>query len=174
MTSPNYAADSDSDSDVSAIDFNENYTKKYFDNKTDKLIKHFTSKIKRMVLLFRKKMPDDVQIERVQNNISVIAQIHPILPLENVGPYLYQYRKEIKDKEYDKCINQNYDEYINATTSFKREEMSYLIECVRKIANILTEEEMDAVHDVLIDLLSYYCVYIAMDKYKEKHNISEY
>ena len=130
--------------------------------KPEDYLESFLRSIKQLTVALSRMSPDDATIWRVKERVISACDLFPVTVLQDVGAYLYKFRKQIYDNDEKFFIDRAYDDELSKSEdSTKAESLKYLIPKIKemwlKMNKIDRKELMSQVAKLLDDYLEYTC-----------------
>ncbi len=122
----------------------------------------FNRIIKRLTVDLHARHPEDATIWRAKERIMLAIDQWPFYIIDEVGRYLYAYRKQILAGDAVFFMETGFDAELEAGIDRGQVELTaYIIPCVKASAMTLTLEERREYFQMVQDLLDDYIEYLA-------------
>ena len=124
-------------------------------------IETFNSTLRILVRSLAGRLPNDVQITRIQKSIVLVIDTLPLYALEQVGPYLYKYKDSLAREDIDFFLANDYqDELSAAKDANKRDAAAFLIPKLKECAASMSRDEQEECKSLALDMLVSYMEYL--------------
>jgi len=137
------------------------------DHQLDKILElqtDFNTNLYNIIYLYIRHAPFSDSISLVRNNMGNITKILLTNPdekvIETVGPHIYEYRTEIKLRDWDSLFE------IDIKSKIESNEMGFdVIALMRSVKNLILKSKekntslAKSIETILDDMLSIYCEY---------------
>lgn len=128
----------------------------------------YNSSIKALARVYALKKKGTFEEEQAYRNITrlgIISSEETMWMIQNTGPYIFKYRDIIKNRDWQKVMDMEFEEeqnYYKSTNDgsnpkHTKKAMKGKIDFIKKIFVDAKEEEQEAMLDYLQELLSSYC-----------------
>jgi hypothetical protein len=109
-----------------------------------------------------------LKTNRVKERVSLLISNAPLAVLENAGPYILKYAKNIKDRDEKFFMNVDLSEHYNGENA---KDIVEIINKIRKIYKQCNMKEKEYLCDLSDDLLITYCSYLSHQREIEKMHL---
>jgi hypothetical protein len=128
----------------------------------------FNHTLKVLTCDLARRYPNDAMVYRAEKRIMAVVDFYPLFVIDEVGPYLYKYRKQIfalHDANAAAAaeaffMDNTYDTDLKASVNQEKADMvSYIIpkakECARSLPALEKQQYIDAIVSLLDDYIEY-------------------
>lgn len=131
----------------------------------EKNFNNFNKKIKQIFNLLTPEFDDIIFFDNIKQKVFLASSSNPAFLLQEVGPEIFKYRDDIKNKNYDSLLKLIVN--ICSQPDLIKNDRKEILDCVNRINTIWNdydEEEKNDLHKIFLNLLSEYCQYLKNKK----------
>lgn len=121
----------------------------------DSTIKKFNNSLRRLLTCVGQVI-DDPELEQIRMAANQAIAANDLFAINNIGPYLFQYKEKIFDGDIDYFLNADLGEEVR--------EMDDIIAKVRIAWSKCNEEEQSALYDIIHAMATLYLEYVLLEK----------
>jgi len=100
-----------------------------------------------------------LKTNRIKERVSLLIDNAPLTVLEQAGPYILKYAKNIKNRDGEFFMNADFSE--NYSNDENKKDIVTVINRIRKIYKKCSTKEKEYICDLCDDLLITYCKYLS-------------
>lgn len=121
----------------------------------DIIIKKFNNSLRNLLTCVGQVI-NDSELEQMRLVFSQAMAVNDLFAVNNIGPYLFQYKEKIFDGDIDYFLNANLGEEVR--------EMDDIIAKVRVAWSKCNEKEQSALYDIIHTMATLYLEYVLLEK----------
>jgi hypothetical protein len=129
------------------------------------LVDKFNRSVKTLAIDMVKHFPQDAQVYRIKERITLSSNVTPMFIIETMGPYLLKYREQICRGDHDFFISNSYDADLrDAVDEEKADMVNYLMPKLKDAFVGKSDDEKVSYMEAVQDMLDYYLDLILIRK----------
>lgn len=126
-------------------------------------VEDFNGILRRLTADLAVRYPADATVDRAKKRIMMAIDVDPVFIIDNVGPYLYQYRNEIYAGDTAFFVTNSYDAELKQSVNAEKADLvSYIIPKVKEAWGVVGPEQQAAYLDTVQTLLDAYVEYLTL------------